>query len=255
MTSVETIARVMRVIMFALGLLVAAPAAAEEAMIAVAANFRSVLDELEPAFEAETGHELTISSGSTGKIYAQIVNGAPYDVFLSADRVRPARLEEGGFTIDGSRFTYAAGRLALWEPGASETGPERLARNDFRRIALANPDLAPYGCAARQVLISLGQDEATRKKRVLGENVAQAFSFVRTRNVEIGFVALSQILSLPDVGRGAYWTPPEHLYDPIYQDAVLLARGESNAAARAFMKFLKSENARAIIERAGYAIP
>ncbi len=248
-------ARLTRGIGFSLAMLVAFPAAAAEATIAVAANFRSVLDQLEPAFEAETGHDLVVASGSTGKFYAQIVNGAPFDVFLSADRERPIRLEAAGTAITGSRFTYAVGRLAVWAPKETEIGAEHLARNDFRRIALANPDLAPYGAAAQDVIVALDLDEATAKKRVLGENVAQAFSFVRTGNAEVGFVALSQILTLPVSERGAYWAPPGDHYSPINQDAVLLAHGAENPAAYAFLEFLKSEEARAIIEQAGYSVP
>ena len=255
MGSRQTTARMMRRIVFALGLGAAAPAAAAEATIAVAANFRPVLDQLEPAFEAATGHDIILVSGSTGKIYAQIAHGAPFDVFLAADRERPVRLEAAGLAVAGSRFTYAVGRLALWAPKETETGVRQLAYNDFHRIALANPDLAPYGAAAQEVIVALGLGDATAQKRVLGENVAQAFSFVRTGNAEIGFVALSQVLSLPEDERGAYWTPPGHLYNPIDQDAVLLAQGEDNPAARAFLLFLKSEKAHAIIERAGYSLP
>lgn len=248
-------AHMARSIALAFCLSAATSAMAAEATIAVAANFRTVIDALEPAFEAETGHDIIVASGSTGKIYAQIVNGAPYDVFLAADRARPVRLESDGVAIAGSRFTYAVGRLALWDPKSRKTGPERLAQEDVRRVALANPDLAPYGAAAQDVIVGLGLIEATARKRVLGENVAQAFSFVRTGNAEIGFVALAQIFSLPADERSGYWTPPGHLYKPIHQDAVLLVHGEDNPAARAFLVFLQSENARAIIERAGYSVP
>ncbi len=231
---------------------VTTPAVAAEARVAVATNFKSTIDEIEIAFEAQSDHEIIVTSGSTGKIYAQIVNGAPVDVFLAADQERPRRLEAGGRAVARSRFTYAIGRLALWEPGEAETGPGRLAGGDYRRLAIANPDLAPYGVAARQVIAALDLDDATEGKFVFGENVGQVFAFVRTQNAELGFVALSQLLTMPADVRGAYWTPPQDAYDPIKQDAVILARGADNEAAHAFVEFLKSDGAVAIIERFGY---
>ncbi len=229
-----------------------APAFAGEARIAVAANFKSTLDELEAAFEAQSGHDVIVTSGSTGKLYAQIVNGAPFDVFLAADQARPMRLEAEGAAVVGSRFTYAVGRLALWDPDGVAVGPERLSRGDDRRLAMANPDLAPYGAAARQVIAALNLSDATRDKLVFGENIGQTFAFIRTRNAELGFVALSQVLAAPAARRGAYWAPPQDMYDPIRQDAVLLARGAENDAARAFVAFLNSDDAASVIERHGY---
>ncbi len=232
--------------------LIATPAIAGEARIAVAANFKSVADELETAFEARSDHDIVLTSGSTGKLYAQIVHGAPFDVFLAADEARPRRLEAEGRAVAGSRFTYAVGRLALWEPNAASVGADRLKGGDFRRLAIANPDLAPYGAASRQVIDALGLSGAMNEKLVFGENVGQVFAFLRTQNVEIGFVALAQVLATPEARRGAYWTPPASLYDPIKQDAVMLMRGAENDAAIAFIEFLKSEDARATIEDAGY---
>lgn len=231
------------------------PANAGEAHVAVAANFKPTLDRLEAAFEKQSGHRLIVTSGSTGKLYAQIVNGAPFDAFLAADEARPQMLEASG--VAGMRFTYAVGQLTLWEPGAAETGLRRLASYDYRRLAMANPDLAPYGLAARQVMdsIGVGAKANANARRVYGENVAQAFSFVRTGNAELGFVSLSLVLSLPPEKRGAYWTPPQTLYDPVRQDAVLLTRGAENTAATSFMEFLKSDAAIKIITENGYLAP
>lgn len=229
------------------------PAHAGEAHIAVAANFKPALDHLETAFEEQSGHRLIVTSGSTGKLYAQIKNGAPFDVFLAADEARPQKLETGGDAV--ARITYAVGQLALWEPGAAETGPHRLASPDYRRVAMANPELAPYGLAAQQVVERLGVGDATNARRVFGENVAQAFSFVRTGNAELGFVSLSLVLSVPAEERGAYWTPAQAHYDPVRQDAVLLTRGAENTAAIAFMEFLQSDAAIAIVTENGYIAP
>ena len=228
------------------------PAAAGEATLAVAANFKPAMDALERAFEESSQHELTVVAGSTGKLYAQIVNGAPFDLFLAADQERPRRLEAEGMAVAGMRLTYAEGRIVLWDPNGGAVGPDRLAASDYRRLAIANPDLAPYGAAAVQVLSALDALEDHAPKIVRGENIGQAFAFVQTGNAELGFVALAQVLSLPGDIRGAYWTPPQDLYDPVRQDAVLLKRAAGNDAANAFMAFLKSEQATTIIDRFGY---
>lgn len=227
------------------------PAAAAEVRVAVAGNFVPAMEALEAAFEAETGHEVTLAAGSTGKLYAQIVHGAPFDVFLAADEDRPARLEAGGMTVPGSRFTYAVGRIVLWAPDGA-ANEERLKAGDFRRLAVANPSLAPYGAAAMQVIGAVGVEEALAPKLVLGEDVGQAFAFVRTGNAELGFVALSQILALPEEERGGWWTPAQALYTPVRQDAALLRRGAENEAATAFLDFLRSAAGRAVLERYGY---
>lgn len=231
---------------------VATPAAAADIRVAVAANFKSAADALGAAFENRSGHTLTITSGSTGKLYAQIVNGAPFDVFLAADQIRPAKLETDGVALSGSQFTYAIGQLVLWDPAGRAVGPGRLAEGDYRRLAIANPALAPYGAAAHQVITALALGGETDGKLVYGENIGQAFAFVRTKNAELGFVALSQIWSLPAEKRGAHWTPPRALHAPIHQDAVLLTRARDNEAARAFFEFLKSDDALAIIGGFGY---
>ncbi|MEM9495146.1 MAG: molybdate ABC transporter substrate-binding protein [Pseudomonadota bacterium] len=226
--------------------------AGETAHVAVASNFKSAMDALETAFEEQSGHELVVTAGSTGKLYAQIVNGAPFDVLLAADEARPRRLLEGGLVHSDAVFTYATGKLVLWDPAGRAVGPDRLQGGAFRRLALANPDLAPYGAAARDVLPALGVSGLPRRKQVMGENIGQTFAFVKTQNADLGFVALSQILSLPPEKRGAYWAPPDTLYTPIHQDAALLARADGNSAAFDFFEYLKSDDAAAVIRRFGY---
>ncbi len=233
--------------------LAAGGAAAGEVRVAAATNFRSTLDEISADFEERSSHRILVAAGSTGKLYAQIMNGAPFDVFLAADQERPARLVAEGAALKGSRFTYAIGRLVLWGPGETSVGPERLRAGDFRRLALANPDLAPYGAAAREVIFALDAEEATRGKVVLGENIGQAYAFVRSGAADVGLVAMSQLARTPPAEQGGFWTPPEDLYKEIRQDAVLLTRGGDNEAARAFLDYLNGEDAGRIIESGGYA--
>ncbi len=226
---------------------------AEEALVAVAANFAAPMEALEAAFEKESGHALTVSIGATGKLYAQIANGAPFDILLAADAERPERLEAEGRAVAGSRFTYAVGRLALWSADPAligEDGAALLREGKFRRLAIANPDLAPYGAAAMEVLEGLGLAGTLRPRIVMGENIGQAFAMVASANAELGFVALSQIAG---DDRGSRWIPPSDSYAPIRQDAVLLARAAENEAALAFLAYLKSDEARAVVEKYGYA--
>ena len=228
------------------------PAAAGEALVAVAANFAAPMQELEAAFEKTSGHALTVSAGSTGKLYAQIANGAPFDILLAADTERPERLEAEGRAVAGSRFTYAAGRLALWSADPAligETGAV-LREGKFRRLAIANPVLAAYGAAAMDVLNGLGLAETLRLRIVMGENIGQAFAMVASGNAELGFVALSQVA---EDEKGSRWIPPAASYAPIRQDAALLSRAAENEAALAFLEYLKSDEARAIMEKYGYA--
>ena len=229
------------------------PLAAEEAKIGVATNFASTFEALEAAFEAQSDHELVGLYGATGQLYAQIVNGAPIDVFLAADKERPSRLVRAGRARADSQYTYARGRLALWwrDRALSHDDVIDALRADGR-IALANPRLAPYGFAAREALRALGVLPQARARLVLGQNVGQAFALVASKNAAAGFVAYSALLSTQDHG-GAFWLVPDGLYSPIEQDAVLLTRGQDNAAATEFMAFLKSDTARAIISAAGYA--
>jgi molybdate transport system substrate-binding protein len=228
-------------------------ALADEATIASASNFRKALEALVPEFEASTGHRITITTGSTGQLYAQIVNGAPYDVFLAADQERPRLLVQQGLGIAGSVFTYAVGRLALWsrDPGrVSEDLLTTLPDSGFRWFALAEPAVAPYGAAARQTLESLGAWEPIAARAVRSQNVAQAFAMIETGNAELGLVALSQALDY--AGAASYVIVPSGLHEPIRQDAVLLGRGADNAAALAFLDWLRSPATAASVERFGY---
>ena len=237
-----------------IGLLAAAPlSVADTVSVAVAANFADALRELQPAYEEESGHTLRISSASTGILYAQIRHGAPYDVFLAADRERPELLVEAGLADASSAFVYARGRLVLWsaDPERVDGRGDVLRRGDFDHLALANPRTAPYGMAALQVLERLGLAQALADRLVTGESVAQAWHFVVSGNAELGFVALSQPLA---AGRfGSHWLVPQHLYEPVEQMAVLLTRARKNSAARALMEFLQSDPAIVKINELGYA--
>ncbi|HEX6903393.1 MAG TPA: molybdate ABC transporter substrate-binding protein [Thermoanaerobaculia bacterium] len=239
------------------GLFLTGPAAAEEAIVAVAANFSEVAERLAKDFERESGHTLTFVAGSTGKLYAQIANGAPFDVFLSADQETAARLEKEGRAVAGSRFTYATGRLTLWSPEPGRVGSDgaaTLRQGNFRRLAIANPELAPYGAAARQALEKLGLWERFKDRIVKGETIGQAHAMVASGNAELGFVALSSVLSPRNETKGSRWDVPSHLYEPLRQDAVLLARAASNKAARGFLEFLRGARAKALIESYGYRV-
>ncbi len=226
---------------------------AAEAVVAVAANFAGVMERLEADFEAETGHRLTVTPGSTGKLYAQIRHGAPFDVFLAANQRHPAELEQAGVAVEGSRFTYAVGRLTLWSRDPQRLtgdGAAILRAGDFRRLVMANPELAPYGEAARETLEALGLDETLSDRIVRGENVGQAYALAATGNAELAFVALSYVLA----GRaaGSRWDVPPQLHEPIRQDAVLLRRGEGNAAARDFLAYLCRPDVQAVMVDYGY---
>ena len=234
-----------------------ATGAAEEVRVAVAANFLATLNEIASNFERDTGHTAVVSSGSSGKLYAQIKNGAPFDVFLSADATRPKLLEEEGFVVQGSRFTYAVGRLTLWHPGSAMiggNGQSILLSDDVEHVAIANPKTAPYGAAAKEALQALGLWERVRDRLVRGENIGQTFHFVFSRNAQIGFVALSQVLDPKVNGAGSRWDVPTHLYAPIRQQAVLLRAGQRHEVARAFLDYVKGAKSRDIIEQFGYGL-
>lgn len=234
-----------------------AAAGAEKTLVATATNFAEVMERLVPAFETETGHEIVVVTGSSGKLFAQIRNGAPFDVFLSADQERPRRLDEAGLTVDGSRFTYAIGRLVLWSADPERIGHDgaaTLRAGGFRRLAMANPALAPYGAAARETLEALGLLAALEDRIVLGENVGQAHAMVRTGNAELGFVALSSLLSPRNEPGGSCWEVPRELYSPARQDAVLLRRAAGSPVAVAFLEWLRGDEARGVIERFGYDV-
>ena len=242
----------------AAGLLAApAPAPADDAQVAVAANFAGTAKQLAERFSASSPHRLRISTGSTGKFYAQIANGAPFDILLSADDETPQRLERENLAAPGTRFTYAIGKLVLWSaaPGVVDGNGNVLRTAAFRRLAIANPKLAPYGAAAQQAMERLGVWTRAQPRLVLGENIAQTLQFIASGNAELGFVALSQIQDEGKSPSGSHWPVPQPLYDPIRQDAVLLARASGNAAARAFMAFLRSAAARDLIRASGYDLP
>jgi len=231
-----------------------------EVRVAVAANFAGVHADLAERFTERTGIAVRASTGSTGRLYAQIVNGAPFDVFLAADGARPARLEAEGLAVPGSRFTYAEGRLALYAPaiGAGAVGVETLrAAGDPEtaagtRLAIANPRLAPYGEAARQALAALGLWEAFEDRIVMAENIGQAFQFVESGAAELGLVAGSDVADRPAAG---VWLVPADLYDPIRQDAVRIVAGGDTAAVRAYVEYLRGDEARGLIETLAYDLP
>ena len=227
---------------------------AAEVKVAVAANFIEPMKAIAHKFEKSSGHTLVLSSGSTGKFYAQIRNGAPFDVFFAADDKTPLRLEKEGFVVAGTRFTYAIGKLALWSPksGFVDADGKVLQSQRFRYLAIASPKLAPYGAAAVEVLTKLGLHDSLKPKLVQGENIGQAYQFVASNNAELGFVALSQIYKNGKITSGSAWIIPSTLYHPIRQDAALLVNGKNNPAATALLGYLKSEDARKIIRAFGY---
>ena len=243
-----------RVFLYIALLFLSAAAKAETLRLAVAANFTEVTRVIVPRFERASGHQVKVSFGSTGKLYAQTVHGAPFDVFLAADEARPRRLMEEGLAVKGSRFTYARGRLVLWsaDDALFKQGETFLARGNFRRLAIANPKTAPYGVAAQQVLQHLGVWETVASRLVRGDSIAQTFQFTATANAQLGLVAASQVKAWKHPG--SLWSIPDDYYQPISQQAVLLTRGEQNIAALAFLKFLKSDAVRAIIRDHGYAV-
>jgi molybdate transport system substrate-binding protein len=227
---------------------------AAELRVATASNFRSAMTTLAREFEQTSGHRVVPIYGSTGKHFAQIINGAPFDAFFAADTRRPERLEQDGLTVPGSRFTYARGRLVLWSPRTAYVDDHGhvLRQGKFRHLAIANPELAPYGAAARDVLESLGLWQTLSQRLVQGENIGQAFLFVRSGNAELGFVAWSQLASGAQPVEGSFWQVPENLYHPVDQQAVALTDSE---ATRTFMSFIRSEEAARIIRDHGYATP
>ncbi|WP_026179951.1 molybdate ABC transporter substrate-binding protein [Hahella ganghwensis] len=243
-----------RIVLCFIGMfLVAATSRADEATIAVASNFTAAMQELTKQFESESGHKLQLAFGSSGKFFAQISHGAPFHAFFSADQTKPEKLERSNLVVPGSRFTYATGALALWSTRLPiEQGGTILKEGNYRKLALANPKLAPYGAAAVEVLTNLGINQVTRAKWVQGENISQTYQFVGSGNADLGFVALSQILSRGQLKGGSSWVVPEELYAPIHQDAVILAKGKGNAAVIDFFRFLKTEQARSIIASYGY---
>ncbi len=231
--------------------------AQNEIRVAVASNFSHAMTVIAGRFEANTGHPVVLSFGSTGKHYAQIVNGAPFDAFFAADAGRPERLEEEGVAVAGSRFTYALGKLVLWSRKKGYVDPDAaVLKRGFHRMAVANPKLAPYGKAAEEILRTLGLWETLSPRIVRGENISQTYQFVYTGNAELGFVAYSQIIrpgqSTAEQIEGSFWEVPQTLYSPIEQQAVLLT---DNETVRDFLSYVRSEEVLKIIRDSGYGTP
>jgi molybdate transport system substrate-binding protein len=225
---------------------------AAQTNVAVAANFTDAAKEIAALFRQKTGHEAVLSFGSSGQFYSQITQGAPFQVFLSADATRPGKLVEDGLAVPGSRFTYAIGKLVLWSKSPDFVkGEQTLKSGAFAKLSICNPVAAPYGEAAVEAMKSLKLYETLQPKLVEGATITQAYQFVETGNAELGFVALAQ---LTGSNAGSRWLVPQELYKPIRQDAVLLKSGADNAAARAFIAFLRGPEVRAIIEKYGYVI-
>jgi molybdate transport system substrate-binding protein len=229
-------------------------AIAETIRVAVASNFSETMKQLASRFQKKSGHKVIVIKGSSGKHYAQILHGAPFDVFFSADTLRPAKLEEAGKTVKRSRFTYAVGKLVLWSPRKNLVDSQGLIlqNNTFRHIAIANPKLAPYGKAAQQVLEKLGLLEQLQHKIVRGENISQTFQFVKSGNAELGFIAYSQLKISRSTAPGSWWNIPASFYSPINQQAVLL---NSKKAALDFITYIKTDASREIIQSYGYNTP
>jgi molybdate transport system substrate-binding protein len=225
---------------------------ADQTNVAVAANFTDAANEIAKVFKEKTGHEAVLSFGSTGQLYTQITQEAPFQVFLAADDERPAKAIEEGFAVPDSQFTYAIGTLVLWSQDPELVqGEETLKSGDFTKIAIANPEAAPYGAAAVQTMEALGVYDQLEPKLVQGNNISQTLQFVETGNAELGFIALAQVARNDD---GSRWVVPEDLHDTIRQDAVLLKTGEDSEAAKAFVEFLQGPEATAIIKEFGYGI-
>jgi molybdate transport system substrate-binding protein len=229
---------------------------ADEVQVAVAANFTAPMQQIATQFEKDTGHQASLAFGATGKFYAQIANGAPFEVLLAADDETPARLEKEGLAVAGSRFTYAVGKLVLWSASADlvDDAGAVLKTGNFRHLALANPKTAPYGAAAIETMSALGVLPEIQARIVQGENISQAHQFIVSGNAELGFVALSQVFKDGKLGSGSMWRVPEKLHAPILQDAVLLARGREHPAASALLAYLKGDKARAVIRSYGYGL-
>jgi molybdate transport system substrate-binding protein len=229
---------------------VVGPACAGETNVAVAANFTDAATEIGALFAQKTGHKAVFSFGSTGQLFTQITQAAPFEVFLAADQARPKKAEDEGHAVTGSRFTYATGKIVLFSTDPAQVkGETTLELGDFTTIAIANPGTAPYGFAAVAAMKALGVHDALASRFVQGTNIAQTYQFVVTGNAELGFVALSQVAGHD---RGSRWVVPEGLYAPIAQDTVLLKRGADNAAAKAFIAFLRGPDANAVKEKYGY---
>ncbi len=246
-------------ITLAISLLASAAVGAETTLAAVASDFTKPMTEIAEAFEKATGHSAKLSFGSSGKAFAQIQSGAPFEIYLSASEKYPQELEKSGFTVPGSHFVYAIGKLVLWSPKTDYVDDQGaiLTAGTFNHIALADPSHAPYGVVAEQVMTSLGVVEKLRPLFVMGENISQTYQFVSTGNAELGFVGLAQVIDVNTgkITSGSGWIVPDNLHSPFNQSAVLLKTGAENPAATALLKFLKSPTALTIIEKYGFGLP
>jgi molybdate transport system substrate-binding protein len=233
---------------------VAIPAFADEVQVAVAANFTAPMKVIAAQFEQETGHKVLASYGATGKFYAQIQNGAPFDVLFAADDETPAKLDKENATVPRSRFTYAIGKLVLWsaKEGVVDARGDVLKTGKFDHIAVANPKLAPYGLAAQETLQKLNLFTALQAKFVTGDNIGQTYQFVASAAAPLGFVAMSQVYENNQLKSGSAWIAPGTMYSPIRQDAVVLTKGANKPAVAAFMGYLKGDKAKAVIRSYGY---
>lgn len=227
---------------------------ADEVSVAVAANFTAPMQKIAASFEQDTGHKAVLSFGATGKFYAQINSGAPFQVFLAADDTTPERVEREGKGVQGSRFTYAVGKLVLWSARDNYVDAQGavLKTGDFAHLSVANPKLAPYGLAAVQTLEKLGLADSLKPRIVTGENIAQTYQFIASGNAQLGFVALSQVMEDGRIAKGSAWQVPSSMHEPIKQDAILLNTGKDNPAAAALMQYLRGDKARAVIRSYGY---
>ena len=238
----------------ALAFLFVFPCMGDDLYVAVAANFTGPMQQLSPLFKNRSGHQIIGSYGTVGKFFAQIKNEAPFEVFISSDDTTPKRLVKEGLAISESQFTYAIGKLVLYsvQPGRVDGNGNILRQGGFKRLVIANPKMAVYGAAAVEAMKRMGVYEQLQPKLIIGENITQAYQFVASENAELGFVSLSQIYFDGEYSAGSYWLLPCNLYPPLKQDAILLTKGKNNPAARAFLTFLKSQEARNIIRAYGY---
>lgn len=234
----------------------ATPAQADQVSVAVAANFTGPMQKIAAEFEKDTGHKVLSSFGASGKFYAQIKNGAPFDLLLAADEQTPARLIQEHAAVAATRFSYAIGKLVLWsaKPAVVDGAGQVLKNGGVEHLALANPKLAPYGAAALQAMTALGVKDAWQPRIVTGESIAQTYQFISSGNALLGFVALSQVLKDGKI-EGSWWLVPAHLYTPIRQDVVMLEHGQGKPAAVALMSYLKTAKAKALIQSYGYQLP
>ncbi|WP_300452357.1 molybdate ABC transporter substrate-binding protein [Accumulibacter sp.] len=240
-----------------LTVVIATSAAADEVRLAVAANFNAPMHRIAAQFEKDSGHKLLISFGSTGKLYGQIANGAPFEALLAADSDTPARLEREGYGVLGTRFTYAIGKLVLWSanPALVDDRGDILKTRSIGHLAIANPKTAPYGAAAITAMSRLGVIGKLRPILVQGESIAQTHQFVASGAAELGFVALSQVQTEGGIGAGSAWLVPDNLYEAIRQDAILLTKGRDKPATTALLAYLRSSKAQLVIRAYGYELP